>query len=48
VLELIILVVIAGVLAPLHHTLTHWLKEKLLHRVSGRSKEANVKAIRNS
>jgi tetratricopeptide (TPR) repeat protein len=32
VLELIILVTLAAVLVPLHHNLTHWLKEKLVHR----------------
>ncbi len=29
VLELIILVVVASVLVPAHHQLTHWLKERL-------------------
>jgi tetratricopeptide (TPR) repeat protein len=39
VLELIILVVIAAVLVPLHHQLTHWLKEKLSRRVHEQVKE---------
>jgi tetratricopeptide (TPR) repeat protein len=31
VLELIILVALAAILVPMHHRLTHWLKEKLVH-----------------
>jgi len=31
VFELLILVALAAVLVPLHHNLTHWLKEKLVH-----------------
>jgi tetratricopeptide (TPR) repeat protein len=31
ILELIILVALAAILVPLHHRLTHWLKEKLVH-----------------
>lgn len=31
VLELLILVILAAVLVPLHHNSTHWLKEKLVH-----------------
>jgi tetratricopeptide (TPR) repeat protein len=31
VLELLILVVLASLLIPLHHNLTHWLREKLVH-----------------
>jgi hypothetical protein len=32
VLELLILVVLAAILVPLHHNSTHWLKEKMVHR----------------
>lgn len=39
VLELIILVVIASVLVPLHHQLTHWLKQKLSRRTHEHVKE---------
>ena len=31
VLELMIMVVLAAILVPLHHRLTHWLREKLAH-----------------
>jgi len=31
VLELGILVALAAVLVPLHHKMTHWLREKLAH-----------------
>lgn len=31
VIELLILVILAAILVPLHHTLTHWLREKLAH-----------------
>jgi len=31
VLELMIMVVLAAILVPLHHKLTHWLREKLAH-----------------
>jgi len=34
VLELLILVILAAVLVPLHHNSTHWLKEKLVHGFS--------------
>ncbi|NCD68117.1 tetratricopeptide repeat protein [Mucilaginibacter agri] len=29
--ELLILVILAAILAPIHHNLTHWLREKLAH-----------------
>ncbi|MDB5010892.1 MAG: hypothetical protein JWQ06_1681 [Mucilaginibacter sp.] len=31
ILELLILVALASLLVPMHHNLTHWLKEKLVH-----------------
>jgi hypothetical protein len=31
VIELLILVILAAILVPLHHSLTHWLREKLVH-----------------
>ena len=31
VIELLILVILAAILVPLHHKLTHWLREKLAH-----------------
>jgi tetratricopeptide (TPR) repeat protein len=32
IIELFILVALASLLVPLHHRLTHWLREKLLHQ----------------
>ncbi len=31
IIELVILVSLAAVLVPMHHQLTHWLREKLVH-----------------
>ncbi|MBL4678420.1 MAG: hypothetical protein JKY70_19790 [Mucilaginibacter sp.] len=31
ILELLILIILASVLVPLHHKLTHWMRERLVH-----------------
>ncbi|MDB4999874.1 MAG: hypothetical protein JWR76_951, partial [Mucilaginibacter sp.] len=31
ILELLILVIVAAILVPLHHKLTDWMRDKLVH-----------------
>jgi tetratricopeptide (TPR) repeat protein len=45
VIELLILVVLAAILVPLHHMLTHWLREKLAHVTHHSAKTAAVPAV---
>jgi tetratricopeptide (TPR) repeat protein len=39
VLELVILVVLAAILVPMHHKLTHWMREKLVREARHRPKK---------
>lgn len=39
ILELLILIILASVLVPLHHKLTHWMRERLVHAAHHHAKQ---------